>query len=101
MIFTIKILTEASLDIKDITNWYKDISQPLAARFVSQLYDGFAKISSNPDGWFNITKKVRRFRISDFPYIILFFKEESSIVIFAVIHEKRNPKLWKRRIRGK
>ncbi len=57
MILSIKILTEASIDIKEVTSWYKNISQSLAARFVSQLYDGFAKISSNPDIWFNLTKK--------------------------------------------
>ncbi len=101
MILSIKILAEASIDIKAITLWYKNISQSLAARFVSQLYDSFSKISSNPDAWFNVTKKVKRYRLSKFPYLILFFKEGNSIVVFAVIHEKRNPRTWKRRMRRK
>ncbi|MEO8109159.1 MAG: hypothetical protein ABI594_03960 [Ginsengibacter sp.] len=74
MISSIKILTEASVDIKEIVGWYKNISQPLAARFISQLYDGFERISSNPNAWFNISKKARRYRLSDFPYLILFFR---------------------------
>lgn len=74
MILCVKILTEASIDIKEITGWYKNISQSLAARFISQLYDGFERISSNPGAWFNINKKARRYRLSDFPYLILFFK---------------------------
>ena len=48
MILSIKILTEASIDIKEITNWYKNISKSLAARFVSQLYDGFKKFHLIP-----------------------------------------------------
>jgi plasmid stabilization system protein ParE len=96
---TLKILTEASVDIKDITFWYNGVSSLLALRFVSQLYDGFEKISANPDAWFNLTKKVRRCRLTDFPYLILFFREYENIVIFAVIHERRDPKTWKRRLR--
>ncbi len=101
MIPCIKILTEASIDIKEITGWYKNISQSLAARFVSQLYDGFGRISSNPDAWFNINTKARRYRLSDFPSLILFFKEGDIIFVFAIIHEKNNPKTWKRRMRRK
>ncbi len=101
MILSIKILTEASIDIKEITAWYKNISQPLADRFVSQLYDGFERISSNPNAWFNISKKTRRYRLSDFPCLILFFQEGANIIVFAVIHEKRNPKTWKRRMKRK
>jgi len=101
MIRTVKILTEASIDIKEVTTWYKDISQFLASRFISQLYDGFAKITNNPNAWFNLTKRVRRYKLPDFPYIILFFIDGDNIIVFAVIHEKRNPKTWKRRIRRK
>ncbi len=101
MIFSIKILTEASIDIKEITGWYKNISQPLAARFVSQLYESFERITSNPNAWFNINKKARRHRLSNFPYLILFFQEGDNIIVFAVIHERRNPKTWKRRMKRK
>ncbi len=58
MIRSLKILKEASVDIKEITTWYKNISPQLALRFVSQLYDGYDKIIASPDAWFNITKKV-------------------------------------------
>jgi toxin ParE1/3/4 len=101
MIRSLKILTEASADIKEITTWFKNISPPLALRFVSQLYDGFAKIIASPNIWFNLTKRVKRYRLPGFPYLVLFFKEEDNIVIFAVIHEKRNPKTWRSRIRRK
>ncbi|MBA2562893.1 MAG: type II toxin-antitoxin system RelE/ParE family toxin, partial [Chitinophagaceae bacterium] len=101
MIRSLKILKEASVDIKEITTWYKNISPLLAIRLVSQLYDGFDKIITSPDAWFNLTKKVKRYRLQGFPYLILFFKEADNIVVFAVIHEKRNPKIWKSRIRRK
>ena len=101
MIRSLKILTEASIDIKEITTWYKNISSTLASRFVSQLYDGFAKIIENPNVWFNLTKTIKRYRLPGFPYLILFFKEEDNIVVFAVIHEKRNPKNWRNKIRRK
>jgi toxin ParE1/3/4 len=101
MRFALKILTEASDDIKDYTTWYKNISHSLSIRFVSQLYEGFAKIVDKPDTWFNLTPRVRRYRLPNFPYLILFFKETDCIIVFAVIHERRNPKTWKRRLRKK
>lgn len=96
-----KILTEAALDIKEITRWYKSISQLLAIRFVSQLYDGFARITTTPDIWFNLTKKVRRYKLADFPFMILFFKESDTIVVFAVVHERRKPRVWMQRLKPK
>lgn len=66
MIGSLKILIEAAIDIKDITNWYKGISSNLAQRFVSQLFDGFKKIVENPDAWFNVAKNVRRYKLKDF-----------------------------------
>ena len=101
MSLVLKILTEASVDIKEYTTWYSDISPSLSIRFVSQLYDGFAKIVDNPDAWFNLAPRVRRYKLPNFPYLILFFEEPGYIVIFAVIHEKRDPKNWKKRLRKK
>ncbi len=101
MILSLKILIQASIEIKETTAWYKNISPLLASRFILQLYDGFAKIIDSPYTWFNLTKKVKRYRLNGFPYLILFFIEDDKIVVFAVIHEKRNPKIWKSRIRRK
>lgn len=72
MIYSINILAEASTDIKEVTSWYKDISQSLAVRFVSELYDGFTKIVATPNAWFNLTKRIRRYVLPHFPYMILF-----------------------------
>lgn len=99
MISSIKILTEASDDIKEITSWYHSISPTLSARFVAQLYEGFENISANPDAWFNVTKKVRRYHLSGFPYLVFFFKQSKNIFVFAVIHERRNPKQWKEKMK--
>ena len=101
MSLVLKILTEASVDIKEYTTWYSDISPSLSIRFVSQLYDGFAKIVDNPDAWFNLAPRVKRYKLPNFPYLILFFEEPGFIVVFAVIHEKRDPKNWKRRLQKK
>lgn len=99
MSLVLKILSEASVDIKEYTTWYRNISPSLSIRFISQLYDGFAKIVDNPDAWFNLAPRVRRYKLPNFPYLILFFKEADYIIVFAVIHEKRSPKKWKRRLR--
>jgi plasmid stabilization system protein ParE len=101
MSVALKILTEAADDIKEYATWYKNISPSLSIRFVSQLYDGFAKIVDNPDAWFNLAPRVRRYKLPNFPYLILFFEEPGYIVVFAVIHEKRDPKNWKRRLSKK
>jgi plasmid stabilization system protein ParE len=78
MISSIKILTEASDDIKEITSWYHSISPTLSARFVAQVYEGFENISANPDAWFNVTKKVRRYHLSGFPYLVSFLNKAKT-----------------------
>ncbi len=101
MSLVLKILTEASVDIKEYATWYSDISPSLSLRFVSQVYDGFEKIVDNPDAWFNLAPRVRRYKLPNFPYLILFFEEPGYIVVFAVIHEKRDSKNWKLRLKKK
>jgi toxin ParE2 len=101
MSLILKILTEASQDVKEITIWYRNISRALSLRFVSQLYDGFSQITSFPDAEFNIAPRIKRYRLKKFPYLIFFYKEGGEVIVFAVIHEKRNPKVWKKRIKRK
>lgn len=98
MIYRLQILSEAAVDIKEITLWYKKIAPALGKRFLNELYEGFDKIITNPKVWFNIAIHVRRFTLSHFPYMIMFKVQDDVIIVFAVIHTRRNPEKWKKRI---
>lgn len=40
---------------------------------------GFEKIISNPYVWINLTKRVRRYHLTGFPYFILYFKKIATL----------------------
>ena len=99
MNYSLQILSEAADDIREITFWYKGISPELGRRFVAELYNGFDRIVANPNAWFNIASRVKRYTLSHFPYLIIFQVQNDLIVLYAVIHSRRNPNRWKKRIK--
>ncbi len=99
MTYSLQILSEAADDIKEIALWYKGISPELGSRFVAELYIGFNRMVANPNAWFNITSRVKRYALSRFPYFIIFKVQDDLIIVYAVIHARRNPKRWKKRIK--
>jgi len=99
MTYSLQILSEAADDIKEITLWYKDLSPELGRRFITELYKGFDRIVANPNAWFNIASRVKRHTLSHFPYFIIFQLHNDLIIVYAVIHARRNPKRWKKRIK--
>jgi toxin ParE1/3/4 len=56
------------------------------------------RISRNPELHAVIYRGVRRCLVRRFPYAILYMAEETRVVVIAVMHTRRNPQRWKKRI---
>ncbi len=97
MSYKVKLLSEASLDIKEIIEWYNEERQGLGRRFYESLKSRLNYISNYPFHCQVGYRDVRNILVDKFPYQIHFrIKEpDKSIIVIAVTHTSRDPRVWK------
>lgn len=89
---------EAKLDIKESALWYEDQRVGLGDRFTAELGDLLVRIERFPLQFPNMGSGVRRGHVHRFPYAVYFLLREEAVVVLAVLHQRRDPEVWKRRI---
>jgi plasmid stabilization system protein ParE len=95
--FTVRPLAEA--DLEEAARWYDDERAGLADRFLSDVDRTFARIRERPLQFPTVSSEVRRALLHTFPYAVYFRASEEVVVVLAVLHLRRNPKVWRRRAR--
>ena len=84
-------------EIEDIVSWYELHKKGLGILFLEMLDIVFQRIQSSPLQFPVMHKAIRKATVKDFPYNVYFRIYKNHMVILAVLHQKRNPKIWKRR----
>jgi len=95
--FIVRPLAEA--DLEDAARWYEDERAGLADRFLSDVDRTFARISERPFQFPTVSDEVRRALLHTFPYAVYFRASDETIVVLAVLHLRRNPRVWRGRAR--
>ena len=97
MKYKIIIRPEAEYDLKETFSWYEDKRKGLGHVFLLQVDAGLRFIERNPEIHPAEYKETRKHLIKRFPYKIIYLIEKQTIIILAVIHTKRSPRLIKKR----
>lgn len=90
---------EAEVDIEEAAFWYEAERQGLGDRFASELSVLFARITESPHQFPLVEEGARRGLLHRFPYSVYFLLEDETATVLAVIHQRRHPDIWKRRLR--
>lgn len=99
---TIKILPEAFNDIKEAKKWYETKKKGLGLDFKESTKAHIDYIAQNPLHFQKRYKELRLSLVPRFPYAI-FYKfrlSKKQIVIFAILHTKRDPEIVRNRIKN-
>ena len=92
------IRPEARADIEESAFWYEDQRQGLGELFTTELFDLIHRIAEFPLQFPSVGSTVRRGLLHKFPYAVYFLLEEKAAVIVAVLHQRRDPAVWKGRL---
>jgi plasmid stabilization system protein ParE len=95
--FIVRPLAEA--DLEDAARWYDDERAGLAERFLSEVDRTFARIRERPLQFPTVGSDVRRALLHTFPYAVYFRSSDGVVAVLAVLHLRRNPKIWRARVR--
>ena len=101
MSYTIRFSQLASDDLTEILGWYKEQNvEGLHKRFIEAISKVLRRLESNPQSNAIVHKDVRQVLLKKFPYKILYTFDNVlvEVLIIAVIHQKRDPKIWESRV---
>jgi len=89
---------EAADELREALQWYGRTSTRAPDRLLVEYDAHVAQICQSPDSIRFIYREYRRLNLDRFPYAIIYRIREREIFIIAVMHERRHPDYWKRRI---
>jgi plasmid stabilization system protein ParE len=91
------IRPEAQVEIEEAGLWYEDQRAGLGELFAAELFELISRIAESPLQFPSIGPLVRRGLLPKFPYAVYFLVENAETVIIAVLHQRRDPAVWRRR----
>ena len=74
--------------------WYEEQRAGLGEELLGRVAASFEAIEQFPGRFAAVHGEVRRAFVSRFPYAVFFQIEPARVVILAVLHTARDPKLW-------
>jgi len=85
-------------DVEAAFNWYETEEAGLGIEFLDELRAAYDRVAEGPFRYQELRSGARRALIRRFPYAIYFSVEADVIVVLAVLHARRDPAEWQRRI---
>lgn len=95
--------SKALQDVEEAASWYEEQKQGLGMEFTLKLEEAVNLLKNNPEVYRRVELEIRKIPLKKFPYAIFYEIEEAAqeVGIIAVIHNKRNPQVLKKRIKLK
>ena len=94
--------TEAGAELQDSVNFYREHGgEELVARFKGEVAEGLDTIALYPYQYAATAEidGVRKYRLRNFPFSILYIPLPRKIWVIAVAHGSRRPGFWTERVK--
>jgi len=81
-------------DLASAYGWYEEQRAGLGEEFLAAVDASFEAIEEFPEMFARVHGEIRRAVVSRFPYAVFYRIEPKRLVVLAVLHMARDPKLW-------
>lgn len=78
--------------------YYEEQEPGLGARFIAAVKVAVHVAASSPRIHRETIGGCRKYRVVCFPYALLFREHNGDVQIIGVMHMKRHPRYWKKRV---
>ena len=96
MSYSLIIRKRAEKHIADAYTWYEEQRNDLGEEFLLCVEASLNTIAENPLLFQVKHKNIRCIMTPRFPYGVFYFIDNNTIVVIAVFHLSRNPRLWRK-----
>ncbi len=93
----IRLRPEAKQDLTDPAALYERQRAGLGQEFLDEALATLLAIADVPLGFAIIHRSARGALLQRFPFVVFFTIDEGEVIVFAVLHGSRDPRLWKSR----
>jgi plasmid stabilization system protein ParE len=91
------LLPRAEVDLFDAAIWYETEREGLGRALEADFNLLALRIQSGPLQFPEIEPNVRRAMLNRFPYGVYFIVEDETVIVFAILHLRRDPETWRGR----
>lgn len=89
---------EADTEFHEAVDYYEACEPGLGYDFSLEVFSTVQNIVNSAAAWPVLDEDVRRCLVNRFPYGVLYSIEETEIFILAVMHLRRDPDYWRKRL---
>lgn len=87
----------AAADLEEASFWYEGQRLGLGREFLDAAEEAVKRVLANPKGYPLVYKDRRRLLLERFPFSLVYRLIDDQVIVLAVVHAKRNPRVWRRR----
>lgn len=97
MSLTIVIRHAARVEIFETAARYETRQRKLGEQFLLEIQRCVTLAAEQPKLYATVHRDIRRATLRRFPFSVYFRAEKDRLVVLAVFHGKRDPKIWRKR----
>ncbi len=94
----VRFTIAAQQEFDDAVDFYCAERLELGLEFFDEVRQTIGRIIEHPDAWPLIAPLTRRCLTHRFPYSVIYQVRREELVILAVMHMHRSPKVWRSRL---
>ena len=100
MTYKLKFFEEVKTDIIEAKDWYREKQDGLEIRFANSIKAAILQIQKSPTSFSIRYKTIRIAHPKIFPFNIHFYLDDNAktIIITAIVHNRRHPDIARKRI---
>ena len=91
-------LSIAEIELAEAADYYEAWQPGVGRAFLDAIRTAGERIQRAPETWAFLQQPVRSYRVSPFPYRLLYRDLPDRVQIIAVVHLSRKPGYWKKRL---
>jgi len=88
---------EVREELEEAYNWYESQQPELGDDFIDCVDEILNRICQIPESFPVVYRDVRRAVVRRFPYVVYYRIVSSRVVVTAIFHGRRDPKMWQAR----
>jgi len=95
--FEVRLRPEAERDLSEAAVWYEEQVAGLGHQFLDEVFNALSTVGDAPHRYPVVHGNTRRMLIRKFPFGVYYQIEKSTVIVLAIMHASRDPRLWRRR----
>ena len=95
----VRFLEGARIEFKEAVDYYERQQAGLGDELIDEVFTAIERATHDPTSYESFDPGIYRIPVQKFDYNIYYVIEDNELVIASVMHNRRRPGYWKRRLR--